>query len=76
MKKLTLALTLLAAAIAAPAPAALPAAVDGQALPSLAPLVEEVSPAVVNIQVSASSSRARSGDPLGDFFGRRENSRP
>jgi len=29
--------------------AALPAAVDGQALPSLAPLLEEVTPAVVNI---------------------------
>ncbi|MEO0346967.1 MAG: Do family serine endopeptidase [Pseudomonadota bacterium] len=77
MKKLTLALTLIAAALAAaPVPAALPAAVDGEALPSLAPLVEEVSPAVVNIQVSGSSSRARNGDPLGDFFGRRQNSRP
>ena len=32
--------------------AALPQAVDGEPLPSLAPLVQRVSPAVVNIRVS------------------------
>jgi len=32
-----------------PAQAALPPVVDGQALPSLAPMIERVTPAVVNI---------------------------
>ena len=53
------------------ATAALPASVDGEALPSLAPLVERVSPAVVNIRVSQTVSR---NSPFGDeafrrFFG-------
>ena len=41
----------LGAALALPAPAlaALPMAVDGQQLPSLAPMLERVTPAVVNI---------------------------
>jgi S1-C subfamily serine protease len=34
---------------AAPVPAALPAEVDGQPLPTLAPVLERVTPAVVNI---------------------------
>ena len=51
--------------------AALPDSIDGQPLPSLAPLVKEVAPAVVNIQVSQT---VRSQSPYGDemfrsFFG-------
>jgi serine protease Do/serine protease DegQ len=53
------------------ATAALPDSVDGEAMPSLAPLVERVTPAVVNIRVSQTVSR---GSPFGDdafrrFFG-------
>ena len=52
--------------------AALPAVVDGQEMPSLAPLVERVAPAVVNIRVS--QTVAARGSPFGDdafrrFFG-------
>ncbi|MEM7433017.1 MAG: Do family serine endopeptidase [Pseudomonadota bacterium] len=51
--------------------AAVPQAIDGQPFPSLAPLVERVSPAVVNIRVSQTVSRR---SPFGDeafrrFFG-------
>lgn len=51
--------------------AALPNAVDGEPLPSLAPLVERVTPAVVNIRVSQTVDRS---SPFGDdafrrFFG-------
>ena len=62
---------LMMAASAIPAPgdarAALPADVDGQALPSLAPMLEQVTPAVVNIH-SKAVVRVRS--PLADdpFF--------
>ena len=56
--------------LSANAGAALPAMVDGEALPSLAPLVERVSPAVVNIQVSSTGNRGRVGnDPFREFFG-------
>ena len=56
--------------------AALPSAVDGQELPSLAPLVEKVAPAVVNIRVSQTVSSR--GSPFGDdafrrFFGFPDN---
>ena len=49
--------------------AALPAAVDGQALPSLAPMLERVTPAVVNISTRGPARRA---NPLMDdpFFRR------
>ncbi|MFZ5843495.1 MAG: Do family serine endopeptidase [Pseudomonadota bacterium] len=47
--------------------AALPAAVDGQALPSLAPMLEKISPAVVNISTSATIESPVLRDP---FFGR------
>ena len=50
---------------------ALPAAVDGEPVPSLAPLVERVSPAVVNIRVNqtiADSGQFRN-DPFRQFFG-------
>ena len=57
-------------AIAAPVMAALPADVDGEPLPSLAPLVERVSPAVVNIRVSQTVSRPSFGDDaFRRFFG-------
>jgi len=51
--------------------AALPDNVNGQPMPSLAPLVERVKPAVVNIRVSQTVTR---GSPFGDdafrrFFG-------
>jgi serine protease Do/serine protease DegQ len=48
--------------------AALPDSVDGQPLPSLAPLVKEVAPAVVNIRVSQT---VRSQSPYGDEMFRR-----
>jgi serine protease DegQ len=52
-----------------PANAALPPVVDGQALPSLAPMIERVTPAVVNI---SSKTHTRVRDPLLDdpFFRR------
>jgi S1-C subfamily serine protease len=48
--------------------AALPDSVDGQPLPSLAPLVKEVAPAVVNIRVSQT---VQSRSPYGDEMFRR-----
>ena len=56
--------------LAAPAMAALPAYVDDEPLPSLAPLVERVSPAVVNIRVSQTVARPSfSDDAFRRFFG-------
>lgn len=58
----------------APVQAALPAEVNGQPLPSLAPMLENVTPAVVNIH---SKTRVRVRNPLADdpffrqFFGMR-----
>lgn len=60
-------LLLLAAGIA---PAALPAAVDGQPLPSLAPVLERVTPAVVNVY-SATRVRVRTSPFFDDPFFRR-----
>jgi len=60
------------AGFAANAAAALPPAIDGQTLPSLAPMLEHVTPAVVNIN---SKTRVRVRDPFFDdpmfrrFFG-------
>jgi len=48
---------LLALLFAAPLHAALPMAVDGQPLPSLAPMLERVTPAVVNIATRGQSRR-------------------
>lgn len=58
-------------ATGAAATAALPAQIDDEPLPSLAPLVERVTPAVVNIRVSQT---VRQNSPFGDdafrrFFG-------
>ena len=50
--KTRLMLTGLLLTLAAPGLAAFPSEIDGDAMPSLAPLVERVSPAVVNIRVS------------------------
>jgi Do/DeqQ family serine protease len=56
----------------APSQAALPPSVDGQALPSLAPMLERVMPAVVNINTK---TRVRVNNPLANdpffrqFFG-------
>jgi serine protease Do/serine protease DegQ len=54
--------------VATTSAAALPDSVDGQPLPSLAPLVKEVAPAVVNIRVSQT---VRSQSPYGDEMFRR-----
>ena len=69
--KTRLMLTGLLLTLAAPGMAAFPGQIDGDAMPSLAPLVERVSPAVVNIRVSQT---VKSRSPLGDdafrrFFG-------
>src|SRR5262249_42078144 len=67
-----LALSLALASLIPCADAALPPAMDGQALPSLAPMLERVTPAVVNIN---SKTRVRVQNPFFDdpmfrrFFG-------
>ena len=65
----SLATLLLAVLLPAAASAALPAEVDGQPLPSLAPVLEEVTPSVVNIYTQ---TRVRVRSPLmSDPFFRR-----
>jgi serine protease Do/serine protease DegQ len=61
--------------LSATAMAQMPAQVDGQAVPSLAPLVERVSPAVVNIRVKATVSQRNpfGDDPFWRFFGPQNN---
>ena len=70
----TCALILAAAAacgsVPTPARAALPAAVDGQPLPSLAPVLERVTPAVVNVY-SATRVQVRTSPFFNDPFFRR-----
>jgi serine protease Do/serine protease DegQ len=63
-------LALTAVAVAAPAAAHLPVAVDGQQLPSLAPMLENVTPAVVNI-ATKSQVRIRENPLFQDPFFRR-----
>ncbi|KFN50138.1 Do family serine endopeptidase [Arenimonas composti] len=53
-------------ALPRPAHAALPAEVGGQPLPSLAPMIERVTPAVVNVY---SRQVVRVRNPLAEFFG-------
>ena len=62
---------LLLLALGLQAQAALPESVDGEALPSLAPLVKRVAPAVVNIRVSQSvqTRSPYSDDMFRRFFG-------
>ncbi len=57
--------------------AELPGSINGEALPSLAPLVEQVSPAVVNIRVSQTvMQHSQFGDdPFRRFFGLPESRR-
>ncbi|MFC0117765.1 Do family serine endopeptidase [Pseudoalteromonas xiamenensis] len=51
------------------AEAKLPIAVDGQNLPTLAPMLERVTPGVVSIQVSGAKEVRRRVDPFDFFFG-------
>ncbi len=75
MKKPLLALTALSLSLSAiitplPATAALPLAVDGQQLPSLAPMLEQVTPAVVSIAVEGKQvSQQRIPESFRFFFG-------
>ncbi|MEM1264152.1 MAG: Do family serine endopeptidase [Pseudomonadota bacterium] len=64
------ALLVLTVGLATSANAALPLVVDGQPVPSLAPLIKEVAPAVVNIQVRATQARTSpfADDPLSRRF--------
>jgi len=56
--------------VSLPATAAFPPAVAGQALPSLAPILEQVTPAVVNISVSGTKvSQQRIPEAFRYFFG-------
>ncbi|MDT8439200.1 MAG: Do family serine endopeptidase [Wenzhouxiangellaceae bacterium] len=68
--KLRITAWILLAALAAPAHAVLPAAVDGQPLPSLAPVLERVTPAVVNVY-SATRVQVRTSPFFDDPFFRR-----
>ena len=49
--------------------AKLPVAVDGQQLPTLAPMLEKVAPGVVSIQVRGAKEVRRRVDPFDFFFG-------
>lgn len=65
--RLLIPMTLALLVTARAATAALPAAVDGQALPSLAPVLEEVMPAVVNVH-TRTRVRVRSSPFFDDPF--------
>ncbi|MEF1288948.1 Do family serine endopeptidase [Vibrio sp. M260118] len=75
MKKPLLALTVLSLSLSSiiipmQATAALPFAVDGEQLPSLAPMLEKVTPAVVSISVEGTQvSRQQIPDQFRFFFG-------
>lgn len=75
MKKPLLALTALTLSLSSiftplPATAALPLAVDGEQLPSLAPMLDQVTPAVVSIAVEGKQvSKQRIPDAFRFFFG-------
>lgn len=74
MKQIVLAVTCTAALCAAAltpaqAAAALPTSVDQQSLPSLAPMLENVIPAVVEISVSGTQIQRQAPDLFGQFFG-------
>jgi serine protease Do/serine protease DegQ len=75
ISKLRLAFAGFLLTLSATAMAQMPAQVDGQAVPSLAPLVERVSPAVVNIRVKATVSQRNpfGDDPFWRFFGPQNN---
>ncbi len=65
------ALAIVAVGLPATASAALPAEVDGEPIPTLAPMIKRVSPAVVNIAVRASVDQGRENPLLSDPFFRR-----
>jgi len=48
--------------------ASIPVAVDGQALPSLAPMLEKVLPAVVSVQVTGTTPASSDVPPEFKFF--------
>ncbi|TQV89796.1 Do family serine endopeptidase [Aliikangiella coralliicola] len=54
--------------ISAPSMASLPTAVNGQKLPSLAPMLEQANPAVVNISTTAIVDSRYDRDPFFRFF--------
>ncbi|WP_405227592.1 DegQ family serine endoprotease [Lentisalinibacter sediminis] len=71
-RRSVLATLILAIGLAGPGWAALPQLVDDEKVPSLAPLVQRVSPAVVNIRVSATVEMRtpfHDNDPFRRFFG-------
>ncbi len=65
-----LSLTILALPAATPPLAGLPVAVDGETLPTLAPMLKRVTPAVVNI-ATQSTVKVRQNPLLADPFFRR-----
>ncbi len=75
--KCAIAFLVLLGSISAPASATLPAAVDGQPLPSLAPMLERIEGSVVNISTESEVRVRRRADPFFDdpffnrFFGQR-----
>ncbi len=72
-------LTTIILLFSAPAHAALPQHVDGQELPSLAPMVKQVAPAVVNISTRGRISRQQNpllNDPFFRYFFRDSPQRP
>ncbi len=71
IRRTFLATLILVTGLAGVSHAALPAFVDGDEVPSLAPLVKRVSPAVVNIRVSATVEMRTPfhDDPFRRFFG-------
>jgi len=75
ISKFRLAIAGLILAVSATATAQMPPAVDGQAVPSLAPLVERASPAVVNIRIKATVTQRNpfGDDPFWRFFGPQNN---
>ena len=75
ISNLRLAFAAILLTLSATAMAQMPAQVDGQSVPSLAPLVERVSPAVVNIRVKATVSQRNpfGDDPFWRFFGPQNN---
>ncbi|HSD42435.1 MAG TPA: Do family serine endopeptidase [Burkholderiales bacterium] len=70
LARLALAGCLTLATLAAPAQTALPGAVDGQPLPTLAPMLARVTPAVVNIAVVARAPMEANPLLLDPFFRR------
>ena len=72
MKRASVALSLIIALAAAPLPAALPPVIGETALPSLAPMIKKVSPAVVNIATRGTIRERGPQNPLLDdpFFRR------